>query len=166
MKNLNRYTLMPILFIALIHVVGCGGTTTAPKGWLPPVSVAQHEAFGGWISVRYHTGVSGSEVHGELIAIHSNQIFVLTVQELTSISTDGISRMKLTIVQLAGDSNVDSHRQTIYPAKPLDEFRAYARFPQGLPKDIDRQSLKPKRPGAKISVPTKAPGSPRNRAKF
>ena len=166
MKNLNRYTLMPILFIALIHVVGCGATTTAPKGWLPPVSVAQHEAFGGWTSVRYHTGVSELEVHGELIAIHSNQIFILPAQGLTSISTASISLMKLTIVQLAGNNDVDPHRQTIYPAKPLDEFRAYARFPQGLPKDIDRQSLKPKSPGVKTSVPTKAPGSPRVRAKF
>ena len=154
---------MPILFIALIHVVGCGGTTTAPEGWLPPVSVAQHEAFGGWTSVRYHTGVSGSEVHGELIAIHSNQIFILTAQELTSISTASISLMKLTIVQLAGNNDVDPHRQMIYPAKPLDEFRAYARFPQELPKDIDRQSLKPKRSGAKISTSTKAPGSPQKR---
>ena len=165
MKNLNRHTVM-LIFIALTHVVGCGATTTAPKGWLPPLSVAQHEAFGGWLSVRYQTGVSGSEVHGELIAIHSNQIFVLTAQELISISTDTISYMKLTAVQLSGGREVDSYRQTIYPAKPLDEFRAYARFPQGLPKDIDRQFLKPKRPGAKISVPTKAPGSPRNRAKF
>jgi hypothetical protein len=168
MKNLNRHTVM-LIFIALTHVVGCGATTTAPKGWLPPLSVAQHEAFGGWTSVRYHTGVSESEVHGELIAIHSNQVFILTVQELTSLSSDSISYMKLTVVQLAGDRAVDRDRQMIYPAKPLDEFRAYARFPQGLPKDIDRQSLKPKRPGAKISASTKAPGSPqkhRNRTKF
>ena len=165
MKNLNRYTVM-LIFIALTHVAGCGATTTAPKGWLPSVSVAQHEAFGGWISVRYHTGDLKRTVHGELIAIHSNQVFILTVQELTSLSSDSISYMKLTVVQLAGDRAVDRDRQMIYPAKPLDEFRAYARFPQGLPKDIDRQSLKPKRPGAKISVPTKAPGSPRNRAKF
>ena len=154
-----------LIFIALTHVVGCA-TTTSPKGWLPSVFTGQHEAFGGWTSVRYHTGVSGSEVHGELIAIHSNQVFILTAQELISISTDTISYMKLTAVQLSGGREVDSYRQTIYPAKLLAEFRAYARFPQGLPKDIDRQSLKPKRPGVKISVPTKAPGSPRDRAKF
>ena len=165
MKNLNRYTVI-LIFIALTHVAGCGATTSAPKGWLPSVSVAQHEAFGGWIFVRYHTGDLKRTVHGELIAIHSNQVFILTVQELTSLSSDSISYMKLTAVQLSGGREVDQDRQMIYPAKLLAEFRAYARFPQGLPKDIDRQSLKPKRPGAKISASTKAPGSPRNRAKF
>ena len=59
MKNLNKYTVV-LIFIALTHVVGCAAMTTAPKGWLPSVSVAQHEAFGGWISVRYITDQTGN----------------------------------------------------------------------------------------------------------
>ena len=153
MKDLNRYTILPILLFALIYVVGCA-TTTAPKGWLPSVSTVQHESYGGWISVKYNTGDSESEVHGELIAIHANQTLILTSQELIPISHDSISRMKLTNVELSGDEDVDPHRQMIYPAKPLDEFRAYARFPQGLSKTIDMQFLKPKREEAKIPVPT------------
>jgi len=163
MKNLNRYTLMPI-FIVPLHVVGCGRTTTAPKDWLPSVSVAQHEAFGGWISVRYITDQTGNikrRAHGELIAIHSHQIFILTTQELISIPIDSISRVKLTIAQLSDNNDVNSTRQMIYPKKPLDAFRPYARYPQGLPKDIDDQSLKPKRPNSKISVSTEASKSPK-----
>ena len=186
MKNRNRYTVLPILLFALIYVVGCAKRTsiTAPKGWLPSVSTVQHESYGGWISVKYNTGDSESdhrpvldvldvlfsvkyntgdsesEVHGELIAIHANQVLILTSQELIPISHDSISRMKLTSVELSGDENVDPHRQMIYPAKPLDEFRAYARFPQGLSKTIDIQFLKPKRKEAKILVPTEVLESP------
>ena len=145
MKNLNRYTVIPIS-IFLVHIFGCA-TTTAPKGWLPAPAVAQHESYGGWVSVSYHTGDSDAEVHGELIATNSNQIFILTAQELTSIPIDSISRMELAFVEFSGNENVDYHQQMIYPAKPLAKFRAYARFPQGLPEDIDTQSLKPKRPG-------------------
>ena len=163
MKNLNRYTVIPIL-MTLINIGSCATPRiTAPKGWLPSTSVAQHEAFGGWISVRYverDTGDLVWKAHGELIAINSNQIFILTAQELTSIPIDIISRVELAIVKSSGDSYIDSYRQMIYPAKPLEEFRAFARFPQGLPNDIDRESLKPKRVDVKISVSTKAPRSP------
>ncbi len=153
MKNLNRYIGLPI-FMALIYVIGCSrATTTAPKGWLPSLSTAQHESYGGWVSVRYQTGTSESEVRGELIAINLSQVCVLTAQGLTSISSDSISRVTLTIIQLSGDSEVDLHRQMIYPAKPLDAFRAYARFPQGLSKTIDMQFLKPKGTKMKILVP-------------
>lgn len=145
MKNSNRYTSLAILLLAIIYVAGCGPTTTAPKGWLPSVSTAQHESYGGWVSVRYHTGDSAWEAHGELIAIHPSQIFIFSGQELTHISIDSITYIKLTIVQLSRDVDLDKHRQMMYPVKPLDEFRAYARFPQGLPEGIDAQSVKPKK---------------------
>ena len=146
MKNFNRYTGLPILLFALIYVGGCSkAKTTAPKGWLPSVSTAQHESYGGWITVRYHTGDSGGEVHGELITINPNQIFILPEQGFTNISIDCITRMKLTTIQLSRDGEVDKHRQMMYPVKPLDAFRAYARFPQGMPEGIDGQSLKLKK---------------------
>lgn len=147
MKNLNRYTVLPILLFALTYVIGCVPKTTVPKGWLPSVSDAQHEAFGGWVTVRYHTGDSGGEVHGELIAISPNQIFILiglSGQSFANISIDSITYMKLTTVQLSNDIEVNRYRQITYPIKPLDAFRAYARFPQGLPEGINVQSLKPK----------------------
>ena len=156
MKNRNRYTFLPILLFSLSYVIGCVPTTTAPpKGWLPSVSAAQQESYGGWVSVRYHTGDSESEVHGELIAVHANQILILTEQALIAISHDSISRMKLMIVQLSGYEDVDDHRQMMYPKKRLNAFRAYARFPQGLSKTFDMQFLKPKRSKIEVSVPTK-----------
>ena len=143
MKNLNRYTIM-LMFFPLIHIVGCASYTAPPPGWIPSASIAQHEAFGGWISV-YRTGDSESEVHGELIAINSNQLFILTAQELTSIPANSISRMKLTT------HNAGVLKEYLieleYPGKSRDTwdtFRNYARFPQGLPEDLDVQSLKPR----------------------
>ena len=189
MKNLNRYTVLPILLFALIYVVGCGPTTISPKGWLPSASAAQHESYGGWVSVRYHTGDSESEVRGELIAIHSNQVLILNSDMLISIPVDSISDMKLTIYNadsknigvwtavgtlstlshgvclvlsaptwiiggLNATASTYSQAEMIYPAKPLDAFRAYARFPQGLSKAIDMQFLQLKKKDVKVSVPT------------
>ena len=146
MKNFNRYTGLPILLFALIYVGGCStARTTAPKGWLPSLSTAQHESYGGWTTVKYHTGDSEREVHGELITINPNQIFILTEHGFTNISIDSIIYMELTTIQLSRNDEVDKHRQMMYPVKPLDAFRAYARFPQGLPEGIDVQSIKPKK---------------------
>ena len=86
-------------------------------------------------------------MHGELITINPNQIFVLTEQGFTNISIDSIIHMRLTAIQLSRDTAVDRHRQMMYPVQPLDAFRAYVRFPQGLPEGIDMQSLKPKNTG-------------------
>ena len=154
MKNLNRYTSLPILLLALIYVIGCGGaTTTAPKGWLPSLSTAQHESYGGWVTVKSHTRDSESEAHGELIAIDPSQIFILTEQGFTNISIDSITYMKLTTIRLAKNVNVNTYRQMMYPVKPLDEFRAYARFPQGLPEGIDIQSLRLKKERSTLPHP-------------
>lgn len=153
MKNLNRYTGVPVLVFALIYVVGCARTTTAPNDWLPSVSDAQRESYGGWVTVKYHTGDSGSEAHGELIAIHPSQIFIFTEQGFTNISIDSITHVKLTTIRLVGDTALDKYRQVVYPAKPLEAFRAYARFPQGLSKAFDTQFLKPKGSDEKILIP-------------
>ena len=153
MKNLNRYTGLPILLFALIYVVGCGPTTTAPNGWLPSVSDAQRESYGGWVTVKYHTGDLESKAHGELIAIDPSQIFILTEQGFTNISIDGITQVKLRTIRLSGNADVDKYRQMMYPVQPLDEFRAYARFPQGLPETIGIQSLRPKKERSTLRQP-------------
>jgi len=153
MKNLNRYIGLPMLLFSLIYVVGCGPTTTAPKEWLPSVSDAQRESYGGWVTVKYHTGDSESEAHGELIAIDPRQILILTEQGVTNISIDSITQVKLTTIRLAKDTYVDKYRQMMYPVQPLDKFRAYARFPQGLPEAIDMQSLRPKKERSTLRQP-------------
>jgi len=153
MKNLNKYVGLPMLLFSLIYVVGCRPTTTAPKGWLPSVSDAQRESYGGWVTVKYHTGDSESEAHGELIAIDPHQILILTEQGVTNISIDSITQVKLTTIRLAKDTYVDKYRQMMYPVQPLDKFRAYARFPQGLPEAIDMQSLRPKKERSTLRQP-------------
>lgn len=124
MKNLNRYTVIPI-FIVLVHIFGCA-PATVPKKELT------YKAVGEWTSVTYQTGDSKLRVHGELIAIHSDQIFILATRGLTTIPSDSVSRMEL---------NNNSDQRMTYPAKSLNGFLPYARFPQGFPKDIDRQSI-------------------------
>ena len=51
---------------------------------------------------------------------------------------------------------MDKHRQMMYPVRPLDAFRAYARFPQGVSKAFDTQFLKPKGSDEKILIPREA----------
>ena len=195
MKNLNRY-MVALMFVTLIYIPACA-TTTAPQAWLPELSVAQRDGFGGWVSIKYGTEKSETTIHGELIAIDLNQLSVLTAQGMIFVPSKNIDFMKLTTYDsksgrfagwtclgtlstishgvfliftapawLLGGSCVTGIQsrepQITYPEKSLDEFRAFARFPQGLPKGIDGQSLSPKRPGEKISVSTETPESPQN----
>ena len=94
MKTLNRYTVM-LMFFLLIYISGCA-SNSAPRKWLSPPFAAQQEGFGGWISVKYHTGDLETEIHGELIAVNQNQLFIFTTQGVKSIPTNRISRIKLT----------------------------------------------------------------------
>ena len=129
MKNSNRYTSLAILLLAIIYVGRLWSNDNCTKG-VASVCLYRSTRKLWWLGspLAYYTGDSAWEAHGELIAIHPSQIFIFSGQELTHISIDSITYIKLTIVQLSRDVDLDKHRQMMYPVKPLDEFRAYARF--------------------------------------
>ena len=61
--------------------------TTAPKGWLPTASEAQHEAYGGWIRLDYGVGANRRIVEGELIAAAPDTVHVLSPDSIVAVPT-------------------------------------------------------------------------------
>lgn len=79
----------------LILLEACA-TTSAPKGWLEEPETMQRKSFGGWITVN---GNSPNPCDGELIAVNSDTIFVMTPIELRAIPTKSVYHAKLTAYQ-------------------------------------------------------------------
>lgn len=159
-------------------VMGCA-TTTAPSKWLAPPIETQRQAYGGWISIDYQTNRLKSEIHGELIAMHPDSVFLLTADRFVAIPADKITNAKLTaydpnvgplalwsflgtlstvshgfililsapiwIISGTAASSAQSYQpQLSFPKNSWPEFHKYARFPTGLPKGLDRKTLKRK----------------------
>jgi len=78
-----------------LFAMGCA-STTAPSKWLSLPQETQRLAYGGWISINYQNDRTPTEVHGELIAIHSDSIFLLVSNNLIGIPTAKIAKAKLT----------------------------------------------------------------------
>ncbi len=173
-----------ILFLWVFALV-CGGcaTTTAPLEWLPEPTAVQSTAFGGWVSVKYTSESSKKNVHGELLAVHRDELFVLTKDSLVIIPKSHILKAKLTAydanaeylagLSLLGCISTGSHGLFLLISAPAwlisgtiitgyrsyepqvyyskrypvswDEFRKYARFPQGFPQGLERRELELKR---------------------
>ena len=95
-------TKRPVLITALCGLLalipGCA-TNSAPRGWLRQSEETQFMAFGGWIDVQHKTATlqkRPQKMKGELIAIHTDSIFILTETGLLVLSKADISRAKVT----------------------------------------------------------------------
>lgn len=99
MRTKKNFKLFADLFA--LAAMGCA-STTAPSKWLAPPIETQRQAFGGWISVDYQTNRLKSEIHGELIAVAPDSIFVLAADRFWAIPAKQITKAKLT----AYDPNV------------------------------------------------------------
>ncbi len=165
--------------LGLILLVSACAGTPGPKGYLEPADVAQREAFGAWIGVRFVS----TEMGGELIAVHSDTMFVLNdsvgleAVPLTSITyarlgwynaqwgglaawtllgslstiSHGVGLLVSFPVWVIGGSLATSSvsRGPIVVVRQGDAegwtlIARYARFPQGMPADLDRTVLRPK----------------------
>jgi hypothetical protein len=162
----------------VLFALGCA-STTAPLKWLSPPRETQRLAYGGWISANYTADRKKSEAHGELLAIHTDSLFVLAANNLIAIPLKKITKAKLTAYDantgpltawsVLGTLSTASHGfgliisapvwiisgtaatsaqsyapQLSFPKKSWGEFRKYARFPNGLPPNIDRRALRSK----------------------
>ncbi len=161
-----------------LFAMGCASTTAPPK-WLSLPQETQRLAYGGWISINYQNNRLPSEVHGELIAVHPDSVFVLVPNNLLGIPTAQIAKAKLTafaantaplaLWSILGTLSTLSHGvgliisapvwiisgtaatsaqsytpQLSFPKKSWNEFRPFARFPNGLPPGFERRTLRPK----------------------
>ena len=171
------------MFFRDVHLValsllaaGCAGTR-GPSGYLQPAQVAQHEAYGAWIDVDFRD--DRAELAGELVAVESDTVFVLTRSGLHTIARTSIHAARLgtydsewanlaywvtgatlmtashgwyssitapiwIITGVVAAATVS--RGPIEDVKGNDvsrwrEVSRFARFPQGMPRDIDRTKL-------------------------
>jgi hypothetical protein len=81
--------------VSAVACMACAGKTT-PKGWLPTPKEAQETAYGGWIELRYLENAEARGATGELIAVSTDSVWVLTNDQGLVIPTASVREGKLT----------------------------------------------------------------------
>ena len=149
-----------IVALCALTLSGCAATTMPePPPGLPPAELSRDDPFGSWASVQlvgdpakglvnYSHGVDPLGPHGvqgELVAADRDSLFVFAGDSLRAIASERVMRVQVIrhqgaqpVVESfgAGESAKDRARR-------LRRLSAYARFPQGLPPDVDRTTLRP-----------------------
>ena len=93
------------LAVATFALLAACASNPAPSGWLPPAGIAATEANGGWITVDTAaqdqrgwfaaSSASSRTVAGELIAVHTDSVFVLADSTLVSLPRAQVRRATL-----------------------------------------------------------------------
>lgn len=76
------------LLLGALLLAGCA-TTSAPSGYLPAPPETQREARGGWIELEPNVRAD-STLEGELIAVHSDTLYVLREAVLETVARSDI----------------------------------------------------------------------------
>jgi hypothetical protein len=149
-------------------------TTKVPPHWLREPEEIPYEGYGGWIDVHTFnkSRIAGEMIAiskdtvfvADIITLHavaSNDILSarLTTYNATDMSGYVLLGTLSTIsngwylifsgpLWMIGGSIAARYRLydpiIDYPQKPLEQFRLFARYPQGLPADLDRDGIKMK----------------------
>ena len=94
MQNHKSYKIA-LLFLPFLLLSGCA-STTAPRGWLPSNSQTQSQTFGSWIQVHYNSDSDKDQfIDGELIALDTDTLYILTDQRFQSIAKPDITKARL-----------------------------------------------------------------------
>lgn len=80
---------------AAIVCAACAGNS-APHGWLPKPEEALRGTYGGWIELTYQDDKEKRSTDGELIAVSSDSIWVLSGNQAIVIPTGRVKQGKLT----------------------------------------------------------------------
>lgn len=174
------------LFVAcIVFLSGCT-VTKIPANYRFNPKDMKRDFTGNWVEVNMHSWIGKSpepRLSGELIAIQSDSLYVLTEKELCGVRLNQINEAILYIFKdqakkyaivtgllyapdiiaalanslyeflligipwvLTGSfiSAIEflQENKLIYPAKDqLQDFRKYARFPQGMPKGLIKEKL-------------------------
>ncbi len=179
----KRINLILVLSGFILFLSGCG-TTFIPANYRHTPGGAKRAITGSWTEVKLkHTDITESEtsLSGELIAIQSDTMYILTAMGLKDINTSNIAVADLYLFVNQAEKNAtitgllyipdilaaiiigepaflllgvpwiitgtiisvvegSAHLNKLnYPGKnQLSELKKFARFPQGLPSDIDK----------------------------
>jgi hypothetical protein len=170
----NRNLLHTILIAALCVFMNSCATTNAPPGWLSETERVAADPYGGWVDIQCHHDLFYGELiavtkdtlfmaDSSLHAISSQDILVAHVTRYQIYSLSGVvilgtistlSHGSLLIISMplwlllgSTAAYIRAHEPIIeYPDKPLEELTPFARFPQGLPSELNRQAIKMKYP--------------------
>lgn len=93
----NRKSILLILLAAILgQIAGCA-SSGAPEFGLPDPNDRNSLAYGGWIIVNSTDEKAGSELSGELVAIDSTNLYLLTeFSEFLSVPLKDIQKATLT----------------------------------------------------------------------
>lgn len=91
MQNHKRMIQFMMAVFGII-LSGCA-SHSAPRDWLPTPAESGEAIYGGWIEVRE---IGKRQVKGELIAISTEHIYVLTDSHMVQVPCDNIKRAQVT----------------------------------------------------------------------
>ena len=148
-----------IVALCALSLGGCAAATMPePPPGLPPAELSRDDPFGSWASVQlvgdpakglanYAHGVDPLGPHGvqgELVAAERDSLFVFAGDSLRAIASARVMRVQVIRHQAAQPvvESFDAGESAKDRAKHLRRLSAYARFPQGLPPEIDRAALR------------------------
>ena len=171
MEN-NKFVSLFAIVLAAVFFGGCAATHE-PSNWLPDANDVGTDAYGSWIEVKTRTGPVNGELiattldsvfvadpllHGfstsdvvsaRVVLYSANDLWaapmfgpILTVSNgwfLAITAPMWIIGGTIAATSRSFDPIVD------YPRTPLKEFRRYARFPLGVPPEIDLSKIIMKR---------------------
>ena len=153
---------------------GCA-STSAPRGWLIDPDKMPADPYGGWVRIRDHNKMETRgeliAVMPDTVFVADSLLHVIPVSEILSARLElynaggGVSGgvaggtlstltngwfLALTMpMWLLGGSIAATARSyepiISYPGAPLSQFVPFARFPQGFPTGLDRETLRMKR---------------------
>ena len=139
----------------------------APAGWLPSADDLGRSGRGGWITIR-EAGTGKTTTAGELIAIADGAVYVLAQAGVRRVPEADVRSAVVAVYASGAGAQVGASFITLshgswqilttplwwglvhemsrapllkHPPLPLEELGRFARFPQGLPPELDLRSL-------------------------
>lgn len=168
----NHNVMLIFSAAALLALFAGCASTSAPSDWLDDPELAGLDGFGAWVEVQLETKRLSGEliaVSADSLFFADSTIRVVAVQRIASARLVAYDAPALVAPVLLGTLSTASHGLLLvftapmwiiagsisagartydpiidYPEKRLAEFRPYARFPQGLPKGLDRGRIRMK----------------------
>lgn len=131
-----------VLAVASLLTAGCAGSVARAPAWLPVRHAIANFPYGAFADVEER---AGSNVLGELIAVESDSTYVLTEgRGLVALETRRITRIAVRAFQPPGGLIIVSAGGLTRGVEgtQMKEVRSRARYPQGLPAELDRSTLR------------------------
>ncbi len=173
MQNLKMLYLILIVFVCVI-LTSCA-ITYVPSRWLPDAEHTPMNPYGAWVEVKVRDGKIMGEliaVTDDTLFVADTTLHAIATTDIirARLVTYDASNLGLFGAMLAGTIFTITHGWFLtltapmwiigssiaaisrsydpiidYPKKSLKHFSPYARYPQGLPSEIDRSRIKMKR---------------------